>query len=108
MGSVGFPQPVVPVAASVADWRREMGVERSLLLSCRVFSYAGDSYSWGIGSMATDAVTYPISPAAGAGGLAWAASVGVQSIAGMGSATTMDGGKSAQERLAARAPEMEL
>jgi RNA polymerase sigma-70 factor (ECF subfamily) len=62
-------------------------------------------------SMATDAVTYPILPvtvAPGAAGLAWPAALGVQSIAGMGSATTMDGGKSAAERLAARAPEMEL
>ena len=66
--------------------------------------------------MATDVVSYPLSPAAGtitgAAGLTWPAARpsvrNVQSLAGMALTTTMDGGKSAQDRLQARAPEMEL
>jgi RNA polymerase sigma-70 factor (ECF subfamily) len=58
--------------------------------------------------MATDAVSYPLSPATGAARLAWPGARGVQSSAGMAATTAMDGGKSAQERMQARAPEMEL
>ena len=57
--------------------------------------------------MATDAVSYPISPAAVPAALAWPTGRKVQSIPGM-SATAMDGAKKAQERARAREPEMEL
>ena len=58
--------------------------------------------------MATDAVSLPLSTTAGAAGLAWPTARRVQSSAGMAATTAMNGGKTAQERLAARAPEMEL
>ena len=57
--------------------------------------------------MATDATVYP-SPGVGvAPSLAWPNRRAVQSTPGMAT-RAMDGGKSAAERLAARAPEMEL
>src|SRR5580698_4672141 len=58
--------------------------------------------------MGTDAVSYPLSPAAGAANLAWPSARAVQSLAGMAATTAMNGGKSAHDRLQARAPEMEL
>ena len=61
--------------------------------------------------MATDAVSYPLSPVAVPANLAWPAVRKVQSLPGMAAATSMDGtdrdgGRS--ERLQARAPEMAL
>src|ERR1700728_940469 len=58
--------------------------------------------------MATDALSYSVSPVAEVANLAWPSARGVQSSAGMAATTAMDGGKSAQERMQARAPEMEL
>ncbi len=58
--------------------------------------------------MATEAVSYPSSPAAVAGTFAWPATRKVQSSAGMAASRAMDGPDRAQERLQARAPEMEL
>ena len=58
--------------------------------------------------MASDAVSYPLSRAAGAASLAWPTARGVQSLAGMDATTAMNAGKTAQERMQARAPEMEL
>ena len=73
--------------------------------------------------MATEAVTYPISPVALPASLAWPAARKVQSFPGMGGATAGNGTNrdgvgrdgadrngisKAQERLQARAPEMEL
>jgi RNA polymerase sigma-70 factor (ECF subfamily) len=68
--------------------------------------------------MAIETVSFPVPPIPGAKGLAWLAGSGVQSIPGMTTATTTDGsgrGKAgqaglstAEERAAARAPEMEL
>jgi RNA polymerase sigma-70 factor (ECF subfamily) len=68
--------------------------------------------------MAIDAASFPVSPVAGAKGLAWLAGSGVKSAPGMTTATTTEGsgrGKAgqaglstAEERAAARAPEMEL
>jgi len=68
--------------------------------------------------MATDAVGYPISPAAVPGGLAWPGARKVQSPSGMTATTSMKGTNRdgadraastlAQERAQARAPEMEL
>ena len=57
--------------------------------------------------MATDAVSYPTSPVPVPASLAWPATRKVQSSAGM-AATAMNGPKQVQERLAARASEMEL
>ena len=67
-------------------------------------------------SMATDAVGYPISPAAVPGGLAWPGARKVQSPSGMTATTSMKGTNRdgadraastlAQERAQARAPEM--
>jgi RNA polymerase sigma-70 factor (ECF subfamily) len=59
-------------------------------------------------SMATEAVSYPSSHAAAAGALGWSAGRKVQSSAGMAASRAMDGPDRAQERLQARAPEMEL
>jgi len=58
--------------------------------------------------MGTDAVSYPLSPAAGAANLAWPSARAVQSLSGMAATTAMNGGKSAHDRMQARAPEMEL
>jgi len=57
--------------------------------------------------MATDAATYPTSPAQLMVGVAWPTGGRVQSSQGM-TATRAMNGKSAEERAAARAPEMEL
>ena len=57
--------------------------------------------------MASDAVSYPTSPSALPGALAWPAKRRIQSSAGMAS-SAMDGPDRAAERLQARAPEMEL
>jgi RNA polymerase sigma-70 factor (ECF subfamily) len=58
--------------------------------------------------MAANAVIYPLSPAQSAASLAWAAGRGIQSTSGMGAARAMNGEKSAEERMQARASEMEL
>ncbi len=58
--------------------------------------------------MATEAVSLPSSHAAVAGALGWSAGRKVQSSAGMAASRAMDGPDRAQERLQARAPEMEL
>jgi len=67
--------------------------------------------------MATEAVSYPISPAALPASLAWPGAPRVQSFPGMGATATngpsrdgadRNGISRAQERLQARAPEMEL
>ena len=58
--------------------------------------------------MATHAVIYPTSPVAVPATFAWPAGGRVQSSPGMSVATAMKEPKTAQERLQARAPEMEL
>jgi RNA polymerase sigma-70 factor (ECF subfamily) len=68
--------------------------------------------------MASDAVSYPLSPVAIPAGLAWPAARSVQSLPGMSATEATDGtGRNAanrasasrsQERIQARAPEMEL
>jgi len=58
--------------------------------------------------MAANAATYPALPAAIPAALPWPIARGVQSSPGMAATTTPNGVKSAQERMAARAPEMEL
>ena len=68
--------------------------------------------------MATEAASFHVSPLPGAKGLAWLPGSGVKSAPGMTTATTTEGsgrGKAgqaglstAEERAAARAPEMEL
>ena len=57
--------------------------------------------------MATSSATYPVETATEAAGLAWPAGRAIQSAPGMATRATY-GSKSAEERLAARAPEMEL
>jgi RNA polymerase sigma-70 factor (ECF subfamily) len=58
--------------------------------------------------MATDAMIFPISPVESAAGLAWPAGRRVQSTSGMAATRKTNGEKSAEERMQARAPEMEL
>jgi len=58
--------------------------------------------------MATHAVIYPTSPVAVPATFAWPAGGRVQSSPGMSAATAMKEPKTAQERMQARAPEMEL
>jgi len=63
--------------------------------------------------MATDAAIYPLSPVAVPAALAWPVARRVQFSPGMAATTTTDGANrggalTAQERLQARAPEMEL
>ena len=58
--------------------------------------------------MAANAATYPVSPVATPAGLPWPIVRGVQSSPGMATTTAPNGVKSSEERLAARAPEMEL
>ena len=58
--------------------------------------------------MATDAVIYPTSTVASSSGVAWPAARRVQSFPGMAATTAIDGPKGGQDRLQARAPEMEL
>jgi RNA polymerase sigma-70 factor (ECF subfamily) len=58
--------------------------------------------------MATDAAIYPISPIADRAALAWPAVGRVQSSPGMAATTSTSGSKSAEERMQARATEMEL
>ena len=58
--------------------------------------------------MATDAVIFPASPVRVPAALGWPASRKVQSSPGMAAPRAMDEPKSAQERMQARAPEMEL
>jgi RNA polymerase sigma-70 factor (ECF subfamily) len=68
--------------------------------------------------MATDAVSYPLSPAALPANLAWPTALKVQSLPGMSATEATDGtgrnaanrasASRAQDRLQARAPEMEL
>jgi RNA polymerase sigma-70 factor (ECF subfamily) len=58
--------------------------------------------------MATEAVPYPDSPANPTSSLPWPTTLGVQSSAEMTATRAIGGPKSAHERLAARAPEIEL
>jgi len=58
--------------------------------------------------MATDAATYPTSPAQMTAVVAWPRGGRVQSSQGMTATRAMNGQKSAEERAQARAPEMEL
>jgi RNA polymerase sigma-70 factor (ECF subfamily) len=58
--------------------------------------------------MATEALPYPDSPANPNPSLPWPTALGVQSSAGMTATRAIGGPKSAHERLAARAPEIEL
>ena len=58
--------------------------------------------------MATDAMIFPISPVENAAGLAWPAGWRVQSTSGMAATRAMNGEKSAEERMQARASEAEL
>ena len=58
--------------------------------------------------MATDAVIYPDSPVRGPAGMVWPAARRVQSSSGMAATRATNGAKTAEERMQARAPEMEL
>jgi len=58
--------------------------------------------------MATDAAIYPNSPGCAPAALAWPAAGRVQSSQGMAATRNSNGHKTAEERAAARAPEMEL
>ena len=58
--------------------------------------------------MALEAASYPSSPAVVPGALGWPARRKVQSSSSMAASRAMDGPDRAQERLQARAPEMEL
>ena len=58
--------------------------------------------------MASEAASCASTPAAAPGALAWPATRRVQSFQGMAATRAMDGPDRAQERLQARAPEMEL
>ena len=58
--------------------------------------------------MTIDAASYPLPPAGAPVSLAWPARRKVQSFQGMSATRAMDGPERAQERLEARAPEMEL
>jgi RNA polymerase sigma-70 factor (ECF subfamily) len=58
--------------------------------------------------MATEALPYPDSPANPTASLAWPAAMGVQSPTSMTATRAIGGPKSATERLASRAPEIEL
>ena len=58
--------------------------------------------------MATDAVIYPSSPVRGAAGVVWPEARRIQSSSGMAATRANNGAKTAEERMQARAPEMEL
>ena len=58
--------------------------------------------------MTVEAAIYPSSPAKAPGSIAWPATRRIQSSAGMAASRAMDGPDRAQERLQARAPEMQL
>ena len=58
--------------------------------------------------MATDVVIYPVSPVRGPAGMVWPAARRVQSSSGMAATRANNGAKTAEERMQARAPEMEL
>ena len=58
--------------------------------------------------MATEALPYPDSPANPTASLPWPTPAGLQSSAGMTTTHAIGGPKSAHERLASRAPEIEL
>ena len=58
--------------------------------------------------MAIESTTYPTSPAVTPGALVWLTAGRVQSSLGMAATRAMDGPNREQERLQARAPEMEL
>ncbi len=58
--------------------------------------------------MATDAVIYPNSPVRGPAGVVWPMARRVQSSSGMAATRANNGAKTAEERMQARAPEMEL
>jgi len=58
--------------------------------------------------MATDAMIFPFSPVLNTAGLAWPTGRKVQSTPGMAASKAMNGDKSAEERLRARASEAEL
>ena len=58
--------------------------------------------------MATDAMIYPVSPVRVPAGVVWPAARRVQSSSGMAATRANNGAKTAEERMQARAPEMEL
>src|ERR1035441_6199742 len=71
-------------------------------------SKCGDSPIPGADSMATAAVIYPVSPVRGSAGVVWPAARRIQSSSGMAATKANNGAKTAEERMQARAPEMEL
>jgi RNA polymerase sigma-70 factor (ECF subfamily) len=58
--------------------------------------------------MAANAMIFPVFPVESAAGLAWAAGRRIQSTSGMAATKAMNGEKSAEERMQARASEAEL
>jgi RNA polymerase sigma-70 factor (ECF subfamily) len=67
-----------------------------------------DSLISGADTMAANAMVFPVSPVERTAGLAWPVARRVQSSAGMAATRATNREKSAEERMLARAPEMEL
>ena len=67
-----------------------------------------DSLISGADTMAANAMVFPVSPVERTAGLAWPVARRVQSSAGMAATRATNRDKSAEERMLARAPEMEL